>query len=295
MAPQTGDIGALFDIDAVQIPNGDLHVVAANVRGGLYHAVRFNDGSWTPWGDVKAQVGDYGSFMRVGICFDTVNRIFHIVGIANGRLWMTERYADGSWDGGMWDADSDSHVGPFYDADCAYAGSTGHLVALGQPQAPYPASPYPGNLYHRIIYGGELGHVYGDPGSFSSIDATVVGSTLEVSGTRLGDGGDGALWATSRDPSTGVWSSFQKLASPSGPFEDVAGGNLLGELEVVMAAPTAFPYWAAHEWLNTERWSGSWTGWAPLYPSWSVSDFSGAYHRLTYFDRVTASGGYYYY
>src|SRR5215468_534419 len=40
MAPAVGDIGRISDIDATQMPNGDLQVVAA-ASGGLFHTVRW--------------------------------------------------------------------------------------------------------------------------------------------------------------------------------------------------------------------------------------------------------------
>jgi hypothetical protein len=284
MAPQTGDIGGLMDIDAVQIPNGDLHVVAATYSGGLYHAVRFNDGSWTPWGDVKGQVGDYGPFTRVGICFTSDTANFIVLGIANGRLWLTMRHGNGSWYPGMWDGDA-THVGPFYDADCAYAGSTGHVVALAQPQG--PAAPYAGNLYHQVLFQTNLAHVPGDPGSFTSIDATVVGTTLQVTGARGGQAGDDGLWLTNRNGYSGAWSAFQTLQRFS---VDAAGGELLGELHAFAMAPGTFPG-DTFESSNTLRANGTWAGWAPLYTSYSTTYFSGAYHWIHAFRRMTASGG----
>jgi hypothetical protein len=277
MAPQTGDLGGLADIDAIQIPNGDLHVVAATLSGGLYHAVRFNDGSWTQWGNVKGQVGDYGAFTRVGICFDTVSSEFYVIGIAGGRPWATYRHADGSWYPHMYDVD-DAGVGPNWgDVDCAYSGNTGHLVAITQG----------GVLYHKIIEWTNFAHVAGDPGGFESIDATVVGrGTLRVTGNSWWNG---TVFATSLNPSTGVWSAFQDLRAPYSGFEKVTGAELLGELHVIAAGNLSqYPH---PTWSNTLYTNGTWSGWGWFDTPYSTSYFDGANHSISWLERVTASGG----
>jgi hypothetical protein len=44
-----------------------LHVAGVTEDGRLWHTIRRADGSWTQFGDVEAQAGDRGRFVRVGI------------------------------------------------------------------------------------------------------------------------------------------------------------------------------------------------------------------------------------
>jgi hypothetical protein len=46
---------------------GDLHATAVNAAGRLWHAIRFADGSWQPFGDVEGQTGEMGDLRAVSI------------------------------------------------------------------------------------------------------------------------------------------------------------------------------------------------------------------------------------
>lgn len=62
-----GNPGHVLDVAAVGFTNGELQVVALSAGGPIWHAVRRADGSWTPWGDVKAFAGNPGSVLRVSL------------------------------------------------------------------------------------------------------------------------------------------------------------------------------------------------------------------------------------
>ena len=46
---------------------GELHILGATDAGGLFHAIRHADGTWTAQGDVKAQIGDPGRAVAVAV------------------------------------------------------------------------------------------------------------------------------------------------------------------------------------------------------------------------------------
>jgi hypothetical protein len=62
-----GDPGPLLDVAAVGFTNGELQVVALSNAGPVWHAVRLANGTWTPWGDVRAYAGNPGGVTRISL------------------------------------------------------------------------------------------------------------------------------------------------------------------------------------------------------------------------------------
>ncbi len=121
-----------------------MHLVAASHTGGLWHAIRHPDGTWTHFGDVEGQTGERGQFVAVacaGILAD-----LHVTGVTDpGRLWHSIRRGNGTWtpfgdiEGLAGDRDYFSTIG------CARIGA--ELYVIGSATTFVDVS---GALYHTI-------------------------------------------------------------------------------------------------------------------------------------------------
>ena len=79
-----------------------LHVVGCTRDGGVWHTIRAADTSWLPFGDVKAQIGDAGPAVAVGCSRDGARDMHVCITTADGQVWHTIRYLDGSWQAAGW-------------------------------------------------------------------------------------------------------------------------------------------------------------------------------------------------
>lgn len=114
----------------------DLHIVAVNGEGTLWHTIRFADGTWQPaFGNVQSQNQGQGQFSDAACATDGAN-LLHVVGVnANGHLLYTYHNSDGTWQGSFSDISSqesnDSTVNPFHQISCsAVAGVELHMVGV---------------------------------------------------------------------------------------------------------------------------------------------------------------------
>jgi hypothetical protein len=83
---------------------GDLHVCALDVQGGLWHTIRLANGSWTGFGDVEAELRrtNLPSLGQTPVvaCATNAQSELHVCAMDNqGGLWHTIRLANGSWTG----------------------------------------------------------------------------------------------------------------------------------------------------------------------------------------------------
>jgi hypothetical protein len=64
----------------------ELQLVATDVNGVIWHAIRLDDGMWTPPGNVNSVVGNIGSFADAHIAgnVDGMHLIGHTVGAFGG-------------------------------------------------------------------------------------------------------------------------------------------------------------------------------------------------------------------
>jgi hypothetical protein len=103
LGPNPG-IGATPFTTCATNQQGDLHVLAIDTSGGLWHTMRTADGKWPfAFGDVQAQTRKIGPNTGIGrissvTCAVNKQGDLHIGAIdLNGKLWHTIRQADGSW------------------------------------------------------------------------------------------------------------------------------------------------------------------------------------------------------
>ena len=170
--------GAFFGVGCTIVDNGDLHVVTITSGdptanpADLYHTIRFADGSWQPFGNVKAQESNNpGTF--IGISCAAAGGDLHVVGAtSDGKLWHTIRFADGSWQPAFGDvkAQESNDPGPFTDnIRCAVA-DNGDLHVVGATSD--------GKLWHTIrfangswqpFFGDVKAQESSDPGPFIAI------------------------------------------------------------------------------------------------------------------------------
>jgi len=206
----------------------DLHVVSLTADGKLWHTIRFADGTWNPtFGDVKAQeANDPGPFLAA-VCTAAGNDL-HVVGLtADGKLWHTIRFANGSWQPTFGDvkAQETNDPGPFAAFGCAGVGNDLHVVGLTDN----------GRLWHTIRFAdGTWNPTFGDvkaqesnnPGSFTSVLCAGGAGNLQVVCLTA----DGKLWHTIRF-ANGIWQptfgdvKAQEQNDP-GPF--IALGSRVG-------------------------------------------------------------------
>jgi hypothetical protein len=98
---QIGDIGHVAAAAGCSDPAkpGVAQWILATAEGGLWHAVRFADGTWS-LGDVKGQIGDIGTVIAVaavGTITDFGSTQFVLV-TADDRMWHTTHNSDsGNW------------------------------------------------------------------------------------------------------------------------------------------------------------------------------------------------------
>lgn len=55
-----GRTGLVLDVAAVGFTTGELQVVALATSGAVWHAARYPNGGWSPWGDVRGYAGNPG-------------------------------------------------------------------------------------------------------------------------------------------------------------------------------------------------------------------------------------------
>jgi uncharacterized protein YkwD len=206
---------------------GTLQLTAVTSDGRLLHTIRYTNGTWSPFGDVKGQIGDRGSIVdaevqAIGAGADSALHLCAIT--SDGRLWHTVRRADGSWV-------------PFGDV-AGQAGDQGRFVsvALASVSGELHVSGVTsdGKLWHTVrradgswLPFGDVKQQTGDPAAFTRVAATMVpdvqtGAQQEL--YILAATADGRQYQTTRH-ANGTWSAFTLIYDhPSDMFveSDVA-------------------------------------------------------------------------
>jgi hypothetical protein len=87
--------GSSANAEIAQV-GADLHAVVRTADGGLYHAIRRPDGSWTGWGDIGREAGVPGTAAAVAVTASR-NTLHVAITTTDGGLFHTIRFTDGTW------------------------------------------------------------------------------------------------------------------------------------------------------------------------------------------------------
>jgi hypothetical protein len=96
LAQKAGDIGVPSAIACAGIGD-ELHVLAIS-GNTLFHGIRFRNGDWQRFADVKPATGDYGNLEGASVaCSSDGKTLMVVVTRRNGWVQFTERYSYGQW------------------------------------------------------------------------------------------------------------------------------------------------------------------------------------------------------
>ena len=175
----TGDPGYFSDISiAGNNASGELHLVGRTYDGKLWHTIRYANGGWQPFGDVKSQTGDPGYVEHPAVAF--IGDDLHVVvqTPVDGKLWHTIRYPWG-WQGFGDVKSQSSDPGYFSDISIAGNNASGELHVLAQ-------TPVDGKLWHTIRYPwgwlafDDVKSQATNPGYVKDVAAAFIGNDLHV-------------------------------------------------------------------------------------------------------------------
>jgi len=79
--------------------NGDLHVCATTIQGGVLHAIRYQNGRWTGFGDVLAATGGSPGFIMDVDCAGFGSDLQIAMTSIDGKLFHAIRLGNGAWTG----------------------------------------------------------------------------------------------------------------------------------------------------------------------------------------------------
>ena len=201
---------------------GDLHVVGRSSGGGLYHTIRYANGNWRRFGNVKDQVGDPGP---IGVVDTAVigSDLHVVVTTSDGGLYHTIRYANGTWVPvpGFGDVRAAAgNPGLVLDTSAASTGPLLHVLAItSQSHGLYHAIRLAdGNWQPRFgtsVYYNGAGYP-GAPGA--SLDT--VSSAVDIIRTGdlfvVGTTSRGGLFFTTRPKGGGSWTRFIDIKAKVG-------------------------------------------------------------------------------
>jgi len=225
---------------------GDLHVLALDSNGKLWHTIRLANGSWPfVFGDVQGQTSQHGpniGEISDAACATNQGGDLHVlaVDLANRKLWHTIRLAvDGSWTAFHDVLAQTGPIGGIAGVSCATnQGGDLHVLALDSNN----------KLWHTIRLVNGSWTAFGDVQAqtekhgpnigkiFYPECATNPGGDLHV----LAVDGNIDLWHTIRFAADGAWTAFGDVLAQTGPIGGIAGlscaTNQSGDLHVCAAS-----------------------------------------------------------
>ena len=236
--------------------NGNVHLVAINTAGRLWHSIRYSGGSWQAFGDVEGQTGEMGDLSQVAVA--AVGPNLHLAAINTaGRLWHTIRYSGGSWQA-FGDVEGQTgEMGDLSQVAVAAVGPNLHLAAINTA----------GRLWHTIRFANGSWQAFrdvegqtGDMGDLSEVALALSRRNLPIAafGPDLhlaAINTAGRLWHTIRY-SGGTWQAFGDVEGQTGE---------MGDLSRVALAEAEYPALhlaainsAGHLWHTIRFADGSW-------------------------------------
>ncbi|MEU9034814.1 M23 family metallopeptidase [Streptomyces sp. NPDC048352] len=200
--------------------------VAVESGGGIYHAVRNADRTWTGFGDVLGVTGEVPTGVRTtaeaGVNGDT-----HVLAVSNeGKLYHALRFADRSWTG-------------FGDV----AGEAGTLANITQVAAVSSGTEVQvvvvadGKVYHTVRRANGTWAPFGAVGNPGAAPVTKVAMSQVGSDTQIVAVSNGTLFHTVRH-ADGTWTSWGDASAETGVtgVDDVAVAGTGGDLQLVVTA-----------------------------------------------------------
>jgi hypothetical protein len=113
-----------------------MHLGAVTSDGRLWHAIRGEDGAWTPLGDVETVAGERGTFTDVSLTVsgDVLNlqETLQLCGLtSDGDVWHAVRTNNGAWTS-LWNIEDGTggERGDFTDVDCVAAADYLHFIGV---------------------------------------------------------------------------------------------------------------------------------------------------------------------
>jgi hypothetical protein len=202
----------------------NLHVVVSTYSGDLFHTIRFCDGTWAPFGDIKGQAGNPGFAGDVSVAGNIGTGELHVVlSNATGGLWHTIRAANGTWQpfGDVTTQAGKPGCSGWFSFACS--STVGHVAsALIGCNLHVVVSTDSGGLFHTIrscngswASFGDIKVQAGNPGNFA--DVSIAGNAdgeLHVVASTGYQNGNG-LWHTIRFAS-GTWQPFYDVGVQAG-------------------------------------------------------------------------------
>ncbi|MFE1558470.1 transglycosylase family protein [Streptomyces sp. NPDC058734] len=198
--------------------------VAVESGGGLYHAVRNADRTWTGFGDVQGVTGAVPGGVRTtaeaGINGDT-----HVLAVTNeGKLYHSIRFADRSW--------SD-----FGDV----AGEAGQLANITQVAAVSSGTEVQvvvvadGKVFHTVRRANGTWAPFGAVGNPGGAPVTKVALSQTGTDTQVVAVSNGTLFHTVRH-ADGTWTNWGNASAETGVsgIEEVAVAGTGGDLQLIV-------------------------------------------------------------
>jgi tyrosinase-like protein len=240
-------------------PSEDLQLVGLIDGGGMWHTIRYADGSWQRvFGDVKGVESNDPGFFSAVACAG-VNDELQLAGLTDGGgMWHTIRHADGSWQPFFGDVKGVESNDPGHFSAIGCAGVNDELQVVGLTDG--------GGMWHTIrhvdswqpSFGDVKGVESNDPGHFSAVACAAVGGSTsggdELHLIALTDAG--GMWHTIRR-ADGSWQpSFGDVkgveSNDPGFFSAVGCAGIGGDLHVVALTD------AGGMWHTIRRADGTW-------------------------------------
>jgi len=240
------------------VVDGELHVLGVDGNGGLWHAIRRGDGSWTGFTGVFPFAGNPGRVEKVTA--GSVGEMLHVVVTSDRGLFHTIRYAHGGWDQFYPVAPTHPSAEPPVEVALAVGpGNWAHLVVLG---ADY-------DVYHRRRH-----PIYGTWSPFVSLGVPNWEVVVDVAAAASLGGLHVALITDHPNVNVIQTKVFHQIRWEDGSW--TGWGRVGGEpgVQLMQIGATAFYDNSAQFTLSGvygeiyhtgRRSNGQWTGWGMIY------------------------------